>query len=97
MPEYTHADFTRMLLERFPELREEVEDCDGLLHIEMGVFAQHTQEAKGRGDWDSSARCAALADELWKGPDGTLLNALNVSYLEQLDFRGRAAPRPGAF
>jgi hypothetical protein len=93
MTEYTQADFRRMLLEQFPELREEIDDCDGLLHIEMGVFAQHTQLAKGRADWDTYARCVQLADELWKRPEALLLNALNVSYLEHLDFEGPRGPK----
>ena len=33
-------------------------------------------------------RCIALADALWLTPDAALLNALNVSYLEDLNFTG---------
>ncbi len=88
MSDYTHDDFKQLLLAEFPELREEIEDCDGLLHIEMGVFSRHTEEAMDRGDWDTSARCVRIADHLWRSPDAALLNALNVSYLEHLAFDG---------
>lgn len=93
MKPYTHADFTRTLLTESPELREEVENLNGLLHLEMGAFARFTQRAKGRGDWDTCARSVRLADMLWRRPDPELYNALNVSYLEHLDFEGPRSPK----
>jgi hypothetical protein len=33
-----------------------------------------------------------LAAELWRRPDADLLNALNVSFLEHLDFDGPRGP-----
>ena len=93
MPALTHHDFRRVLLEEFPQLRQEIEDSDGLLHIEMGVFAEHTQRAKGQGDWPTYERCIKLADRMWANPDAVLLNALNVSYLEYLDFDGPRGPK----
>jgi hypothetical protein len=93
MPQLTHHDFRRVLLEEFPQLRQEIDDSDGLLHIEMGVFAEHTQRAKGRGDWLTYERCIKLADRMWANPDPALLNALNVSYLEYLDFDGPRGPK----
>ncbi len=85
---YDPNDFRRMLLAEFPDLGEELEACEGLLHVEMGTFARFTHAAKVRGDWETYARCVRLADTLWRRPDPALLNALNVSYLENLDFVG---------
>lgn len=85
---YSHSDFVRLALIAFPELREEFEDNAELLHVQMGAFARRTQRAKGEGDWDAYARCVRLADEMWRHPDYYLQNALNVSYLEHLDFDG---------
>jgi hypothetical protein len=93
-PLYSHSDFTRMLLGEFPELRAEIEDEDGLLHLEMAVFARHTQTAVDAGDWPTLKRCVHLAHELWERADPALKNALNVSYLEHLEFgppHGQAA------
>ena len=87
-PAYTHADFTRMLAAAFPELYEEVEDQDGLLHMEMHVFARFAQEAIDRADWAALKRCVHLAQDLWTRADPALLNALNVSLLEHLSFSG---------
>ena len=89
---YSADDFRRLALERFPELREEFEDYAGLLHLQMAAFARHTQQAKGDADWDTYEKCIALADELWQRPSHDLLNALNVSFLENLDFDGPRGP-----
>lgn len=88
LPPYTHADFTRMLVAEFPELREEVEYQDGLLHLEMHVFARLTQAAIDGADWTTLKRCVHLAHELWARADAALRNALNVSFLEHLSFVG---------
>jgi hypothetical protein len=93
MSEYSHADFTRLLLEGFPQLRESIQESDGLLHIEMGEFAEFAQQAKGRGDWDTYSRCMTLADRLWSRPQPALLNALNVSFFERLEFDGPRGPK----
>ena len=85
---YTGADFVSMTVGRFPELREYFEYNEGLHHVQMGDFARLTMEAKGAGNWEKYLACVQLADELWKRPDDYLLNAINVSYLEHLDFDG---------
>ena len=58
----------------------------------MAAFARQTERAKEEGDWDTYARCVRLADTLWRHPDEALLNALNVSYLEMIDFDGARGP-----
>lgn len=85
---YTHADFVRLALAEFPELREEFEDDPELLHLQMHAFERLMGRAKVEGDWATYARGMRLAHLLWRRPDDDLLNALNVSYLEHLDFEG---------
>lgn len=92
MPTYSHADFARDVLIEFPELRGDVDDYDGLLTLELGAFAQFTQRAKGRGDWDTYKRCIAFIDRLLAGADSELDNAIHVAYLEHLDFNGPRGP-----
>ena len=89
---YTADDFRRMALTEFPELGDDFEYNEGLLHVQMGSFAQRLQEAKGAADWDTYHRGVRLANELWRRPDEALLNALNVSFLEHLDFDGPRGP-----
>jgi hypothetical protein len=85
---FTHDDFVRLALAAFPELREEIEEYSDLLHLQMHAFERRMGRAKKEGDWASYARGMALAHELWSRPDDELLNALNVSFLEHLDFEG---------
>ena len=85
---FTRADFTLMLLEQFPEVREDVEFHQGLLHLEMMEFVLLTPRAIDEADWPLLKRCVHLAHELWERADPDLKNALNVSYLEHLKFSG---------
>jgi hypothetical protein len=69
-------------------LAGELTDHDGLLHLQVGALARLAQSAKGTADWDTYGRVMSLADTLWRNPSKDLLNALNVSFLEHLDFDG---------
>jgi hypothetical protein len=89
----TTLAFHDLALAQFPELREEFEDHRGLPHLQMGAFARLVEEAKGRADWETYAQAAALADRLWRDADFALRNALNVSFLELIDFEGPHGPR----
>jgi hypothetical protein len=93
---YNAEDFSRMALAEFPELAEEFEEWAELLHLKMGAFARITQGAKGEGDWEKYDRCVRLADELFGRTTPDLENALNVSYLEHLDFDGPRGPKAWA-
>jgi hypothetical protein len=85
---YTQSDFIRLALAEFPSLTEEMEEADDLLHLQMHVFTRLMQRAKGGSDWGTYKRGVRLATELWTRPDENLLNALNVSFLEHLEFDG---------
>lgn len=89
---YTHDDCVRLTLAEFPELREEFEEDSERLHMQMHAFTRLTQRAKGDGDWATYSRCIRLAHRLWERPDEKLLGALNVSFLEHLDFDGPRGP-----
>jgi hypothetical protein len=89
---YKKADFVRLTLEEFPELSKEFEDDADLLHMQMHALTRVAQRAKGEGDWDTYVRVMRLANTLWARPDEQLRNALNVSFLEHLDFDGPQGP-----
>jgi hypothetical protein len=89
---YTHADFERLALVEFPELREEFEYDAGLLHLQMHALTRVAQRAKRAEDWDTYKRVMRLAALLWSSPDDALHNALNVSFFEHLDFDGSRGP-----
>ena len=81
-------DFVSLLLSEFPSLAPEIHDYDGLLHVQMGVFATHTQSAIDAEDSQTLDRCFALAHQGFRDADSDLKNAFYVSYLEHLVFAG---------
>jgi hypothetical protein len=88
----THAEFLKALLTEFPEIREDIELCDGLPYMEMRAFATFTQNAKGAASWDVYGRAVRLAAGSLRDADNELRNELHVSYLEHLDFEGPTGP-----
>ena len=92
MQPLTHADFERLVVAEFPELVDEIAEDAGLLHLQMAAFARLMERAEDAGDWGTYERGVRLAHALWARPDPALLNALNVSFLEHLDFDGPSGP-----
>ena len=88
MPKFSLANFGDLLLAEFPALRQDFEDFASLPYIQMGGFARLVQSAKGEADWETYAKAMAIADQLWASADDELRNALNVSFLEHIDFEG---------
>jgi hypothetical protein len=90
--------FIRTLIGQFPEVAARIgSTARGLLHCEMGYFAEATQEAIERGDEMAVRRHFAYAEELMRHAGPALENALQVSYLEYINFdkeyRNRLQPR----
>jgi hypothetical protein len=73
-------------------LGEEFEEWRGLPHLRMAAIAHRLQEAKVATPGDTYQRGMALAHELWRRLKEAPLNALNVSFLENLDFDGPRGP-----
>lgn len=81
-------EFYRDLLRKYPQLREDVEDNEGLLHIDMMALrhlaesfctARKIEEVRDCFEWVNSYFCRSKND---------LLNAFNVSFLEYFKFHG---------
>lgn len=88
----TFDELLKRVVERFPEddlLRSLSGAAHGLPHVQMGAFASFTQRAIDRGDFDRVTACFAVIGEALAAPDASLLNALNVSFFENLKFRGK--------
>jgi hypothetical protein len=88
MATFTHADFTAFALTAFPELRDEFEDAEGMVHLEMAALASRADRARLADDWAAYERAIGLVDRLWDNADEELANALGVSFLEHLEFDG---------
>ena len=78
-------EFIEALVQTFPALCEEIGEWDGLLHVQMGVFARFTQQAIDQGDFNTLDQCLALAHRMFHDANPELKNAFYVSYLENLD------------
>jgi hypothetical protein len=91
--------FIRTLTGRFPEIAARIDPtARGLLHCEMGYFAKATQDAMERGDEMAVRAHFEYAGELLRHAGPALLNAVQVSYLEYLNFDkeypNKLRPRP---
>ncbi len=85
-----HDDFITALTEKFPEVAAEIDpDIEGgLLHLEMAEFCRFTQAAIDRGDRELVIRCFQFADRVFANADDAVVNAVYVSYLENLELEG---------
>jgi hypothetical protein len=84
---------------KFPELVEELHDDprEGLLHVQMGVFFHRAQDSIDAGDREAWKRITEGFMNLWRDCTPDVINALNVSFLEHLDFTDDKKPRSWAY
>ncbi len=76
------------LWEEFPELREELEEDEGLLHLHFAALARHTEAAIAAGDLATVRRDFMFVDRVLAHADEFVDNAIHVSYLEHVDLSG---------
>ncbi len=76
------------IVARFPHLLKDLHDdtCEGLLHVQMGFFSQWAQTSIDAGDKQAWKQITEVFMELWHGCTPDVKNALNVSFLEHLNF-----------
>ena len=85
------VEFRCLVAREFPQLREELEYWeDDLPHLQMGEFLNFTQEAIEARSFDVVRKSFDIATTALENGDDALLNAIYVSFLEQLDFRSDA-------
>jgi hypothetical protein len=78
-------EFIRRLEDRFPAIAAEIDGLDqGLLHLEMAVFARATAAAIDDGDRSKVTDFFAFAEEIVVTADSDVENAIYVSYLENI-------------
>lgn len=85
------VEFRCLVAREFPQLREELEHWeDDLWHLQMGEVLNFTQEAIEARSFDVVRKSFEIAITALKSGDAALLNAIYVTFLEQLDFRSDA-------
>lgn len=84
----TPQEFIAAAIEELPEARDDVESLHGLSYLQIRVFADIAQRAKGESNWAKYQHVLNLVDRFLPIADADLSNALHVSFLEHLDFIG---------
>ena len=79
-------EFYRELLNKYPQLSEEVEDNEGLLHIDMMELRNLAEKLCAERKIEEIGDCFDWVNSFFCRSKGDLLNALNVSFLEYFSF-----------
>ena len=88
--------FLKEIKESFPELRDDLNQQWGLLHLEMHAFYRFVQSRIDDEDRGSVDKAFQLADKYLRKGNADLVNALSVSFLEHLNFEDGRAKRSWA-
>ena len=70
----------------YPKISEEIQEDEGLLHIQIGTFSHLVQSFIDNNDAQAFEGACNLFVELFQDAAPELKNALNVSFLEHLNF-----------
>jgi hypothetical protein len=92
-PIIDEKEFFDLLRAEFPEIREEVEAEEGLIHLQMMEFIVFTKNAIRAGDWALVKKCMSFADKVFCAGTPVVRNAISVSYLEELPREGEVRDR----
>ena len=80
--------FFSELIERFPELKDDLldEDFQGIISLQMGVFTRFTQGAINKGNYDKLKKCYEFINNNIGNVSSELENSMVISYLGKLKF-----------
>lgn len=83
----------------FPHLTADLHDdiVDGLLHCQTAVFARYAEDVIDSGDENLWRKVTQTFIELWQQCDPDVTNALNVSFLEHMNFTDGTKKRSWAY
>lgn len=84
---------------RFPELGEALHDeiIDGLLHPQLGEFSRLAQSVIDESSKAGWSKVTTVFMQLWSDCTPEVKNALNVSFLEHLNFTDGKRARSWAY
>ncbi len=89
--------FLKELKTAFPQLRADLNQENGLLHLEIDVFMRFVQTLIDTGERDALVTALRIADRFLLNGNGAVVNALTVSFLEHLNFQDGKVPRRWAW
>ena len=85
------------LKEAFPQLRNELNQEYGFLHLEIHAFTRFVQGLIDAGEKDTLVKALQIADRFLRYGNGKIVNAVTVSFLEHLNFKDGKVPRQWAW
>lgn len=96
---YSHIGAIQLIEQRLPSLTDDLHDeiVEGLLHPQIGEFSRLAQGVIDAGNRDGWSQVISIFMELWLNCDDAVRNALNVSFLEHLNFKDQKVQRQWAF
>ncbi len=97
MTQRDRSQLLRDLKAAFPQITTKLNAEQGQLHFEVDVFQRFAQRAIDDGDRDLVVRCFALADMYLTQGNAAVRDAIDVSFVEPLDFGSRARERGWAW
>ena len=81
------SEFIRDIKALWPHLSLEINAKQGLLHLEMAALRRFAQTLIDSGDREQLNRCFALAQKYAVNGNAKMRNAIDVSFVEDLEFR----------
>jgi hypothetical protein len=93
-PEWDESESDKELIEEFyvqlpvlyPELKEDVEYNEGLLHVDMGDLQRLAERLCKDKKLEEAASCFTWVNSFFCRSKNELLNAINVSFLEYFEY-----------
>jgi hypothetical protein len=92
---YDAGQFSRDVIASFPELRAELVQNAGLLHVQMGTLATAVRKGIASGDLVLALQVCVFLDTLLANPraHAEIENAVAISFLEAVELRNTTAGR----
>lgn len=89
----------RYIEESFPHLAEDLHEpsWDGLLHLQVAVFSRFAQQVIDNHEVKQWGHITQVFQQLWRDCSQDVTNALNVSFLEHLNFSDGRKRRSWAY
>ena len=86
------SELTILLGKHFPEIKEEIEEDNGLVHIQIGALERLASTSIEAGNFEILKKAYEFVSDLvrhQKEVDSNIINAINVSFLEGLNFQNK--------
>ena len=86
-----------MLVKDIPSLKDSLTEEDGMLYLQISIFAKYTQSHIDKGDKKQVKHCFELSRLFLMEGNKEIKNAIGVSYLAHLNFMDQKIHRSWAF